>query len=126
EAMGKLEDPAIREEAAAFIGQEGQHFQTHRRFNEGLKRKGYERLAEVEARMEASYAWLERRSLRTRLAYSAGFEAMTMGVTKWLVTKRFRLFAGADPHATSFLLWHMVEEVEHKLVAFDVYQAVSG
>jgi uncharacterized protein len=126
EALRQVRDPAIQEEGAAFIAQEGQHFQTHRRFNDLLKRKGYEGLAEVEARMEENYARLEKRSLRTRLAYTAGFEAMTLGVTKWLVTERFRLFGGADPHATSFVMWHMVEETEHKLAAFDVYQAVCG
>lgn len=126
EALRQVDDPVLQEQGAAFIAQEGQHFQTHRRFNEMIKRKGYPELAEIEARMEANYARLEQRSMRTRLAYTAGFEAMTLGVTKWLVTERVRLFSGADSRVASFVLWHMVEETEHKLVAFDIYQAVCG
>lgn len=37
-----------------------------------------------------------------------------------------KLFAGADTRVASFALWHMVEEVEHKRVAFDAYQAAVG
>lgn len=76
--------------------------------------------------MEASYARLSRRPLKTRLAYTAGFEAMTLGLTKWLVEDRVRLFAGADSRVVSLVLWHMVEETEHKRVAHDAYEAVFG
>jgi predicted metal-dependent hydrolase len=77
--------------------------------------------------MKESYGRIkERRSLAFRLAYSAGFESMTMGVTRWLVEDRVKLFAGSDTRVASFALWHMVEEVEHKRVAFDAYQAAVG
>jgi predicted metal-dependent hydrolase len=91
-----------------------------------LKAKGYPQLADVEKAMERSYDKLRTRSLGYRLAYASGFETMTMGVTKWMVGERERLFYGADTRIASFILWHMVEEVEHKRVAFDVYQAVDG
>lgn len=51
---------------------------------------------------------------------------MTMGVTEWLINQRGDLFKDADPVVTSLVLWHMVEETEHKSVAYDVYQAISG
>lgn len=37
-----------------------------------------------------------------------------------------KLFGGADTRVVSFVLWHMVEEVEHKRVAYDAYQAAAG
>ena len=57
------------------------------------------------------------------MGYTAGFESMTLGVTRWLVEQRHDLFRGSDPRVGSFVLWHMVEETEHKRVAYDVYQA---
>ena len=127
EAAGEIDDPEVLEEVAGFVGQEGQHFRTHRRYNEVLKANGYPELAEVEAAMKESYARIrERRSLAFRLAYSAGFESMTLGVTRWLVEDRVKLFADSDTRVASFVLWHMVEEVEHKRVAFDAYQAAVG
>ncbi len=126
EAVLQIDDEEVLADARAFIGQEAQHYTNHRRYNEMLKANGYGVLAEVEAAMTADYARLERKSLRWRLAYTAGFEAMTMGLTEWLIKDRVRLFADADPAVASLILWHMVEETEHKNVAFDVYQTLYG
>lgn len=125
ESLPLLRDPLLRADALAFIAQEGQHFRAHRRYNDLLKRNGYPGLARIEAAMEASYARLSQRPLARRLAYTAGFESMTLGLTRWLIDQRCRLFAGADGRVVSFVLWHMVEEAEHKTVAFDVYQATQ-
>ncbi len=124
EALQRIEDPRLREAARAFMAQEGQHYRQHRRYNELLKAKGYPELAAVEEAMQASYDRMRRRrSLAFRMAYTAGFETMTLGLTSWLVEERRDLFRGADTRVSSFVLWHMVEETEHKRVAFDVYQA---
>ena len=126
EALLQISDPALRQDVDGFIRQEAQHYANHRRYNEMLKGAGYPELAAVEASFEADYAALDKRSLEWRLAYSAGFETMTMGMTEWLIEERDLLFSGADPTVTSLVLWHMVEETEHKSVAFDVFQALSG
>ena len=126
EALPKINDPLLRADGEAFIAQEGQHYRTHRRFNDLIKSKGYQELESIEKQMEASYASLARLSLARRLAYTAGFESMTLGVTRWLIECRQTLFAGADSRVVSFVLWHMVEETEHKTVAFDIYQAACG
>jgi len=126
ETVQRIDDPRVREEAKAFNTQEQFHYRAHRRFNELIKAKGYPELATLEARMEAAYGRLSQRSLRRRMAYTAGFEAMTMGVTRWLVNNRVKLFGGSDTRVASFILWHFVEEAEHKCVAFDVYQAAFG
>ena len=122
EALAQIDDPQLREDIDGFVRQEAQHYTNHRRYNEMLKANGYPELAAI----EADYTALEARSLAWRLAYSAGFETMTMGITEWLINDRDALFRDADPTVTSLVLWHMVEETEHKSVAYDVYQAVSG
>ncbi|MEM7360887.1 MAG: metal-dependent hydrolase [Pseudomonadota bacterium] len=126
EASKQIDDKQLRADIAGFASQESYHFRTHRRFNDLLTEQHYPELRRLEEKMQASYARLNKRSLQTRMAYTAGFEAMTMGVTRWLIGDRVKLFAGADPAATSFVLWHMVEETEHKRVAYDVYQALYG
>lgn len=126
EALPQVTDPAVAESGRAFNTQEQHHYQAHRRFNELLKRSRYPELAQIEADMTASYARLAKRSLRTRMAYTAGFEAMTLGVTRWLVDYRQPLFGGADSRVASFILWHFVEESEHKCVAHDVFHALYG
>jgi uncharacterized protein len=126
EALKNTSNPALKKDVQGFIGQEGQHFQYHRRYNEILKQGHYPDLAEVEQQMEADYKQLQQRSLRWRVAYTAGFETMTMGITEWLIKDRKDLFAGADPSVASLILWHMVEETEHKNVAYDLYRDLYG
>lgn len=126
EAAAGLEEGYVKETSRAFNTQEQYHFTTHRRFNELIKAKGHEQLADIEGDLKQHYENLKGKSLRTRMAYTAGFEAMTLGVTKWLVDQRVKLFGGADTRVASFVLWHFVEESEHKCVAHDVYQAAFG
>lgn len=126
ETMKLTDDACVLDGARAFNMQEQYHFQTHRRFNELLKSKRYPELATLERDMQDYYLRLGKRSLRARMAYAAGFESMTLGVTRWLVENRVRLFSGADTRVASFIVWHFVEESEHKCVAYDVYQAAFG
>jgi predicted metal-dependent hydrolase len=125
EALKKASNQQLKDDVHGFIGQEGQHYQNHRRYNDILKRH-YPELAAVEDEMAADYKRFQSKSLRWRVAYAAGFETMTMGVTEWLVGQRRTLFADADPSVTSLMLWHMVEETVHKNVAFDLYQDLYG
>ena len=123
EALKHTGSTALKEDVYGFMAQEGQHYQSHRRYNELLKQH-YPDLAEVEAEMESDYRRFQSRSLRWRLAYTAGFETMTMGITEWLIKQRGDLFRDSDPAIASLVLWHMVEETEHKTVAFDLYNAL--
>lgn len=125
EAMALVDDKDLLTDMKAFNGQEAQHYVCHRRLNTVLT-NALPGLASVEARIKRSYDRLRTRSLRRRMAYSAGFESMTNGFTNWMIGKRCSLFANADPYVTTFWLTHMVEEVEHKTVAFDAYQACFG
>lgn len=125
EALKQVNSPALKGDVHGFIGQEGVHYRNHRRYNEILKRS-YPELAEVEAELEGDYRAFQKRSLKWRLAYTAGFETMTMGITEWLIRQRRLLFAGADSSVASLVLWHMVEETEHKTVAWDLYNHLYG
>ena len=125
-AIPKITDPALQTDARAFCAQEAQHYKAHRRYNEILKANGYPELAKIEGEMERDFQRMtENLSLQKRLAYTAGFETMTIAVTKWLVGQRHSLFFGSDSRVASFVLWHMVEETEHKNVAWRVYQAAT-
>ncbi len=126
EAAKQIGEPRLLEDVRGFNGQEARHYQCHRRMNELIKKNGYPELAEVEAQLETSYDRLLRKSLRTQIAYNAGFECMTNGFTKWFIEKRRAIWGGNCPWVSSFWVMHMVEETEHKTVAYDVYMACYG
>lgn len=126
EAIPQLRDPALAAEARGYVGQEAHHFRQHRRFNDRVIALGYEGIREYEAQLARDYEALSREPLAFRLAYAAGFETMALALGHYLIRDRVHLFAGADPAVTSLVLWHFVEELEHKHAAFGVYQAISG
>ena len=126
-ALPQIESEDLKKEVKLYMAQEGQHFQQHRRFNDILIGKGYTELLDVEAQMTEEFAEFDQnRSLKFNLAYACGFESMALGIGHWLVRDREYLFGGSDTRVASLILWHFIEEVEHKNVAFDAYQAVYG
>lgn len=126
ETAKHVDNDELLQDIRDFCGQESQHYKCHRRLNEVLRTNGYPEFEEAEAYMDRSWKKLSQASLEKRLAYSAGFETMTNGFTRWLIKKRKSLFQNADPHITSFWIVHMIEETEHKTVALDCYMAYSG
>jgi predicted metal-dependent hydrolase len=126
EALQHIDDEQLLKDMRGFIGQEAQHYRCHRRLNERLTKNGHPQFAKIEKKIADSYEHLGGRSMRTRLAYSAGFECMTTGFTNWLIEDRKSLFKNAQADVTSFWLAHMAEECEHKTVAFDVYESLYG
>ena len=124
EAMPLITDPAVAEEADAFVRQEGQHSMAHRQHAKGLI-KSYpglkETLDEVIAMFDEMTANM---SLKYRLAYTADLEATFTPVFKLMLDHDNTLFAPGDDRVASLFLWHFVEEVEHRSSALIIYNSV--
>jgi uncharacterized protein len=124
-ATGELE-PALRETATAFCAQEARHHAEHRRFNDRITadRPG---LVRLEGWMARAYGWLDRtRSTRFSLAFAAASETIAFSIARWADRHDRALFDDVDPSVAALFRWHLAEEVEHKSVAFDVYEALDG
>ncbi len=126
EATKEIEDPELLEEARAWMGQEAHHFRQHRRFNEVLIAAGYPELRERELQMEREYEALRKRSRKFQVAYTAGFEVMALSIAHTLIENRDYFFKGADSAVASLWLWHLIEEIEHKNLAHDIYLHLYG
>lgn len=126
EALPLLSDERIARDARAFIEQEARHAQQHRDWNQVLGRRypGFERLERaIKSRLAHSR---KRHSLSFRLAYTSGYEALTYQLACFILEHRQQLLCDADARMIALLSWHAAEEVEHKSVAFDVFQALHG
>ncbi|MCD9623711.1 metal-dependent hydrolase [Rhabdothermincola salaria] len=119
-------DEPLRSTAVAFCAQEARHHGEHRRFNDRLTvdRPG---LVRVEGWARRSYGWLDRtRSTRFSLAFAAASETIAFSIARWADRHDRVLFDGVEPSTAALFRWHLAEEVEHKSVAHDVYEAVDG
>ncbi len=120
-----VSDPKLLADLEAFSAQEGQHYRQHVRFNQAMHLHGAAGLDWLEAELDADYRRYTRaKSLRWNLAYAEGFEAFTTAASRFSFESN--ALARLHPAARELFLWHLVEELEHRTVAFDVYEHVCG
>lgn len=130
-----LGDSDLAEDVKGFIGQEAQHFQNHRRVNElVLGQLGEPAAAKIRIildELDADYRrFSKERSDRFNLVYAEGFEAMTCA----MAMSMFEEIAGGDTAAQAvpfgawqqLWAWHAAEEIEHRTVAFGLYERLVG
>ncbi|MBU3063249.1 metal-dependent hydrolase [Nocardia sp. NEAU-G5] len=122
----EITDPELKSQVRGFIGQEVTHGREHRALNERLQQMGYptRRADRTTRRRLEGYERLF--SPLTCLAITAALEHFTAVFAETLLSdERAQTLLGTT-EVRSMLLWHAIEESEHRAVAFDVYRAVGG
>lgn len=120
----QVTDPELQARISGFIGQEAMHAQAHSGFNAVLDQPDYP-IARYQQQASAGIEQLKQRTPRRQLAATVAYEHLTaLFAVQLLEYPRF--FARLDANLQQLWLWHAVEEIEHKSVAFDVYQQVFG
>ncbi len=117
----------LERDCQRFLQQEGAHSLQHTRWNAALVSTGYRHMERYDAQMRWLRRWLrEHLPASTRLGMTAAAEHYTATLAHLLVHGRKRLLPGMARPFQTLLLYHAMEEVEHKAVCYDLYQAVSG
>ena len=124
--LGQLkDDPALVARIQGFFAQESLHGREHAHSFALLERQGYDvqRFLDLYERR-----WLPRIERAAppvlRLAGTAALEHLTASLGEAALTEAF--LEEAHPTFRALLRWHAAEEIEHKSVAFDVFERVSG
>jgi predicted metal-dependent hydrolase len=121
----QIVDPQLSEEVKNFIRQEGQHTKVHRDYNQRLAAQGIDC-----AKHEGENGFRLERFRRVlpkslTLAMTGAAEHIT-AIMSHTFLKSSKAFSGADPRPRAVYMWHGVEEIEHKGVAFDVMKDIAG
>ncbi len=122
-----LSDPKLGEDEKIFSRQEAQHGAAHTAYNRALEAQGV-KVARITQGIAAQKRWAQRElSPKMQLALTAAAEHLTATLAEGILEFAPFVNEGAHPEMRALFLWHAVEEVEHKAVAFDVYkQAARG
>jgi len=123
----RITSPALRHEISRFLGQEALHARAHAAFNEWLKTclDGGLDTSAIEQRVSEGLARARERSPRYQLAMTCALEHFTAMMAELLLDNE-ELRETVHPEARRLLVWHAIEETEHKAVAFDTYVAAGG
>lgn len=120
----KVTDPTLQAQIAAFIGQEAMHSKAHSEFNDAWRRDHYN--------LDRFQAWLARKNIhvhslhpKIQLAITCAFEHFTALLGGYIL-RHPEVLSTLDEDAIKLWVWHAIEEIEHRAVAFEVYQAVYG
>lgn len=126
DAMPRIKNPAVADEADKFCRQEAQHSRHHIAHLNVLLNQ-YPELQQVFDAVNASYDNLYReKSVEFHLGYAAVVELCFGPLAKCIIDNRDILFNQSDQVISSFILWHLVEEFEHRNAAYNVYNDVVG
>ena len=120
----KVKDEKLQAQITAFIGQEAMHSKAHAEFNDAWRSDDYH--------LDRFQAWLARKNEyvknlhpKIQLAITCAFEHFTALLGGYIL-RHPEVLATLDEDAVKLWVWHAIEEIEHRAVAFDVYQAVYG
>ena len=113
----------LGEQIDAFIKQEIHHTREHVAFNRQVSDAGYDTRAMEE--------WVRDRLGETRQQHPVAQLCVTVALEHFTaifahqMLSNPKLFEGASDEARRMWIWHAIEEVEHKAVAFDTYVHVT-
>lgn len=130
----EITDPALKKEMIEFMGQEGIHHREHERFWEQMEKMDLKPMPFVNACensinfLTKSFYFFLPKSWANKIALSAttGMEHYTALFGNQSLGNQEFSRTLMPPEMHMLMMWHSAEELEHKAVAFDVFQQVSG
>lgn len=130
----QITDPKLQADIKAFIGQEMQHTMAHERFNASIMKSVGSMDWFLWLFTTPTFEWLEpfaRKTLgwdiihKVCLSLTAAAENMTGGFAQSLFAPgQAEKIARED--VRDLYLWHAAEEMEHRDLAYDVFERVGG
>jgi len=117
--------PDIAAEAEAFLRQEGQHASAHRKHMTALVTQYPELERAYEEATSAFDKLIEEHPVEFHAAYIANLEATFTPLFKVFLGNRDALFGGSDQRVASLMMWHFVEEIEHRSSGLILYRHLT-
>lgn len=116
--------PALKVEVDAFIKQEALHAREHVKFNCAIGEAGMPIDALIK-RANGQLVCADQRAPLNRLATTVALEHFTAIFAEKILSNP-RHLAHFDGEDLALWHWHAIEEIEHKAVAFDVYNHMTA
>lgn len=113
-------DEQLQAKISAFIGQEAMHANLHDTFNKDWRTDTYN-LDAYTRLITKSIRHMKGQPAIAQLALTSAFEHFNAIFATYILNNH-GLIEKSDPEAMKFWLWHAIEEIEHKSVAFDTYK----
>lgn len=127
DALPHIRDAKLKEDLKRFCAQEGEHFKQHAKANDLIRslHPSYAALRPLEQELDQELKdFTKNKPLKFKLAYAEGFESMTSAMSR--AQLEVGLYDRTSSPLADLAKWHVMEELEHRSVAFDIYEHVVG
>ena len=135
-ALPYVTDERIRTEIRGFLGQEVTHGNEHERCVERMEEHGIDFRRELvwfeafrrglNERVNALPEPLRKQAVLVMVATTTAAEHFTASLAGYILADNTWGDTDVDPEMAHLFLWHASEEIEHRHVAYDVYQHIGG
>ncbi len=121
-----LKDAELKRRVTSLIGQEAIHSKMHNEWNDVLAQHRFPvAFYRFLAHNVFKYGF-KKLPHRLQLSLMAGIEHFTAVMAEFFMKHEEIFFETDDEKQRALWMWHMLEESEHKDIAYDVYQTLSG
>ncbi len=120
--LDQVKDERLRRDIKGFSAQEALHTREHELYNEALRREG----------LPLDDVYLRIRTLLNKVTGSLERITVTVGLEHltaclgYVTLKYPEILANSVPRYREIWTWHSLEEIEHKAVAFEVFQIATA
>jgi predicted metal-dependent hydrolase len=121
------QDPVLKDDVDHFIEQEGRHSVVHDKWNGELVAVGYTAMDTFDKFLHRFRVWAHTHlDMMTRLSFTIASEQYTASIAGLFTCDFPEILLGCPPFIQKILLYHAMEELEHKSVCFSLYQKFHG
>ncbi|WP_315475173.1 metal-dependent hydrolase [Sandarakinorhabdus limnophila] len=127
ETVRRFRDQVPAELAAQidqFVKQESHHTREHVAFNRQVTGAGYD-IAAIDKRIADSLVQARTTHPVAQLLVTVSLEHFTAIFAHAMLARAGQQFDGASAETRAMWIWHAIEEIEHKGVAFDTYMHIT-
>ena len=127
ETVRRFRDQVPAELAAQidqFVKQEAHHTREHVAFNRHVTGAGYD-IAAIDKRIADSLVQARTTHPVAQLLVTVSLEHFTAIFAHAMLARAGQQFDGASAETRAMWIWHAIEEIEHKGVAFDTYMHIT-
>jgi predicted metal-dependent hydrolase len=121
----RIQDPELQARVTGFIGQEAMHGKEHDAVNQAYERMGFP-IGQLDRFTRDGLRLLSKLlPSSAQLALTVAMEHYTAMISEYVLGDA-EVQAKFEKQVGDFIFWHMMEETEHKAVAYDVYEQQVG
>jgi hypothetical protein len=115
---------ALAAQIDQFVKQESHHTREHVAFNRQVTGAGYD-IAAIDKRIADSLVQARTTHPVAQLLVTVSLEHFTAIFAHAMLARAGQQFDGASAETRAMWIWHAIEEIEHKGVAFDTYMHIT-